>query len=187
MECAIRSVELDGVALSPSQYRVEAGQITLTGSLFVSAKPNVMTVRAAGYKNVYATNSVTQGSSKNLALNKLTTTSEKPLQSSNFAVDGNNNTRWESAFSDLQWITVDLGEVTSIKRVVLNWENAAAKAYSVEVSTDGKTWTTVYSTTNGHEGLENLFINPTEARYVKVNCTKRTTQYGYSLFDLEVY
>ncbi|MZQ86298.1 DUF1533 domain-containing protein [Paenibacillus sp. 5J-6] len=185
---AITTVKLDGVALSHSQYHVEAGKITLDASLFIDAKPYEITVGATGYKKEVVTQVITLGSSYNLALNKPITTSEGPLQSSSFAVDGNKNTRWESQHGiDPQWISVNLGDVTTIKRVVLNWENAAAKTYRVEVSTDGVAWTTLYATTDGHEGVANLLINPTDARYVKVTGTERTTQYGYSLFELEVY
>src|SRR4051794_33516034 len=53
------------------------------------------------------------------------------------AVDGSMTTRWSSAFSDPQWIRIDLGASASINRVVLTWEAAYAKAYQVQVSTDG--------------------------------------------------
>src|SRR5689334_16928074 len=33
------------------------------------------------------------------------------------AVDGNNGTRWSSAFSDPQWLQVDLGETAAISQV----------------------------------------------------------------------
>ena len=38
------------------------------------------------------------------------------------AVDGLDDTRWSSAFSDPQWLAIDLGAPTRISRVVLNWE-----------------------------------------------------------------
>ncbi|HYG38164.1 MAG TPA: discoidin domain-containing protein, partial [Cytophagales bacterium] len=41
------------------------------------------------------------------------------------AVDGNMGTRWESQFSDPQWITVDLGASQAICKVVLDWETAS--------------------------------------------------------------
>ncbi|MDR6550805.1 discoidin domain-containing protein [Paenibacillus qinlingensis] len=184
---AINSVELNGAAVSPSNYRLEAGKITLDASLFIDPKAYQLTIGATGYTNSSVVQTITLGSSYNLALNKPTTTSNEPLKSSNYAVDGDKSTRWESPFSDPQWISVDLGESSTINRIVLDWENAAAKSYRVEVSIDGKTWTTVYATTSGHEGTNNLIINQTEARYVKVTGTERTTQYGYSLFELGVY
>ena len=43
------------------------------------------------------------------------------------ATDGNTGTRWSSAFSDPQWIQVDLGATATISQVVLNWEAAYAR------------------------------------------------------------
>jgi len=42
------------------------------------------------------------------------------------ATDGNTGTRWSSAFSDPQWIQVDLGSSVSVCQVTLNWEAAFA-------------------------------------------------------------
>src|SRR5689334_24711422 len=63
------------------------------------------------------------------------------------ATDGNTGTRWSSAFSDPQWLQVDLGVTASISQVVLNWQAAYAKAFQIQTSTNGSTWTTIYSTT----------------------------------------
>src|SRR3990170_380296 len=38
------------------------------------------------------------------------------------AVDGNNGTRWASAFSAAQWFQVDLGAPTAVSRIAINWE-----------------------------------------------------------------
>ncbi|PWR05592.1 hypothetical protein DKT68_26720 [Micromonospora acroterricola] len=62
------------------------------------------------------------------------------------AVDGDNGTRWGSAFSDPQWLRVDLGATATVSRVVLRWEAAFARAFTVQTSADGTAWTTVYST-----------------------------------------
>ena len=51
---------------------------------------------------------------------------------------------------------VDLGAPTMINRVILDWENAHGKAYSIEVSTDGKSWNSVYSTTQGNGGIDDI-------------------------------
>src|SRR5262245_26002030 len=57
------------------------------------------------------------------------------------AVDGNTGTRWSSAFSDPQWIRVDLGSTQNIGRVVLRWEASYGKAYQIQVSNNDSTWT----------------------------------------------
>jgi hypothetical protein len=102
------------------------------------------------------------------------------------AVDGNTGTRWSSTFSDPQWLQVDLGSSATISKVVLNWEAAYASAYQIQVSADGTSWTTVYSTTTGAGGTETLNVSGT-GRYVRMYGTARHTAYGYSLWEFQVY
>ena len=102
------------------------------------------------------------------------------------AVDGNTSTRWSSAFSDPQWLQVDLGASASITQVVLNWEAAYATAFQIQTSPDGTTWTPVYSTTTGTGGIQTLNVTGT-GRYVRMYGTARGTPYGYSLWEFQVY
>ncbi|GGM05299.1 discoidin domain-containing protein [Dactylosporangium sucinum] len=102
------------------------------------------------------------------------------------AVDGNGATRWGSAYSDPQWISVDLGSTRTINRVKLKWEAAYGRAYQIQTSADGSTWTTVYSTTTGDGGVDDVTVSGS-GRYVRVNGTQRATQWGYSLWELEIY
>ena len=117
----------------------------------------------------------------------VSSTENRPDVAAKNAVDGDDATRWSSAFGDPQWIAVDLGKVTPISHVLLSWESAAASAYSIQVSLDGKTWTDVYQTTNGQGGTEEIKFTPTPAQFVRMYGTKRATQFGYSLFSFEVY
>lgn len=102
------------------------------------------------------------------------------------AVDGDNGTRWSSQFADPQWIQVDLGAPAQLSQVVLRWEAAYAKAYRVELSTDGSNWSTAYTTTASTGGVQTHDITGT-ARYVRVYGTQRATGYGYSLWEFQVY
>jgi hypothetical protein len=102
------------------------------------------------------------------------------------AVDGNPGTRWSSAFSDPQWLQVDLGASHPVSRIVLNWEPAYGKAFQLQTSNDGSTWTTIYSTTTGTGGVQDLTVSGS-GRYVRMNGTQRGTAWGYSLWELQVY
>jgi hypothetical protein len=102
------------------------------------------------------------------------------------AVDGDVATRWSSAFSDPQWIAVDLGAKREIARVRLNWEAAHAVAYKLQVSGDGSSWTTVTDVEDGRGGIEEHEVTAS-ARYLRMYGTKRATPWGYSLRELEVY
>jgi hypothetical protein len=124
----------------------------------------------------------------NLALNRPVTSSstESASLTANLAVDGNAGTRWSSAFSDPQWIRVDLGTTRAITRVVLRWEAAFARSYQIQTSNDGATWSTIRSVTSGAGGVEDLAVTGS-GRFVRMNGTSRATQWGYSLWELEVY
>jgi hypothetical protein len=102
------------------------------------------------------------------------------------AVDGNTGTRWSSAFADPQWLEVDLGSTATVSQVVLQWEAAYATAFQIQTSPDGTNWTTIYSTTTGAGGTQTLNVTGT-GRYVRMYGTKRATQYGYSLWEFQVY
>ncbi|MEU4358037.1 discoidin domain-containing protein [Streptomyces virginiae] len=102
------------------------------------------------------------------------------------AVDGDNGTRWSSQFADPQWIQVDLGAAAQLSQVVLRWETAHARAYRIELSTDGSNWTTAHSTAAGTGGVQTLDITGT-ARHVRVYGTQRATAWGYSLWEFQVY
>src|SRR6266516_2242367 len=104
------------------------------------------------------------------------------------AFDGKSATRWGSKEGvDPQWIRVDLGGKKHITHVNLLWEAAYGKAYQIQTSTDGNTWTSIYSTSTGNGGTDDLTGLSGDGRYVRLNGTKRATAYGYSLFEFKVY
>ncbi len=124
----------------------------------------------------------------NVALNHPATASS--LENATFpasnAVDGNLGTRWSSAFSDPQWLQVDLGSTQSICQVTLNWEAAYAKSFQIQTSPDAATWTTIFSTTTGTGGNQTLSVSGS-GRYIRMYGTVRATPYGYSLWEFQVF
>lgn len=104
------------------------------------------------------------------------------------AVDRDPFSRWASYYwRDDEWIKVDLGSNKSIRRLELSWEDAFAKGYRIDVSTDGTTWRTVWATINGDGRHDTVEFDRTSARYVRLVGTTRGTRYGISLYNLEVY
>ncbi|MEU7908665.1 discoidin domain-containing protein [Actinoplanes sp. NPDC049118] len=102
------------------------------------------------------------------------------------AVDGDAGTRWSSAFSDPQWLQVDLGAASAITRVELNWEAAFARTFRIQTSANGSTWSDATAATAGVAGVQSLAVSAT-ARYVRVYGTERATQYGYSLWEFKIF
>ncbi|MDR0304468.1 MAG: cellulase family glycosylhydrolase [Chitinispirillales bacterium] len=133
----------------------------------------------------------------NLALNKnINASSEESGNVGSFpannANDGSASSRWASVHSDqAQWIKVDLQDSYILNGIRLLWEAAFAVGYKVEVSTDNVAWTTVKDETSGTGGVNNIEVSDILARYVRVTATQRATingqQYGYSLYEFEVY
>jgi hypothetical protein len=119
----------------------------------------------------------------------LGTSASSSVQASSNAIDNNTGSRWESNYSDPQWFQIDLGSSKTISRVRIDWENASAKNYTIQVSPDGTTWTTVSTQLNmptGNHRIDDLTVSGT-GRYVRMNGTARTTIYGYSIFEMDVY
>ncbi len=151
-------------------------RLTVTDNSGATAADEVVvTVNAAAPTLISAGKTVTTSSIENSSL------------VGSAAVDGNTSTRWSSAFSDPQWMYVDLGATYNVSRVKINWETAYGKDYLVQVSSDATSWTTLKtvtgntSTTTDYTGLSGT------GRYVRIYGTARATQWGYSIWELEVY
>ncbi|GAA4608607.1 hypothetical protein BJY16_006927 [Actinoplanes octamycinicus] len=102
------------------------------------------------------------------------------------ACDGDQATRWSSAFQDKQWLRADLKRRWQLTTVTLAWERSYAVSYRVETSVDGKTWQKLYATTKGKGGTVEIPAKGRVARFVRVYGVKRLTRYGYSLLELEI-
>ncbi len=62
------------------------------------------------------------------------------------STDGDPATRWAVSKADRgradSWLAVDLGTPTDVAQVTIDWESSAGRAYVVQTSSDGSTWTT---------------------------------------------
>jgi len=104
------------------------------------------------------------------------------------ATDGDLSTRWSSKFFDPQWIMLDFGQKVNVQQVVIHWETAHGEQYSIETSQNGKKWEEVFYN-DYNQGGENVITldEPIPARYLRLTGITRATQWGYSVYELEVY
>ncbi len=100
--------------------------------------------------------------------------------------DGSLTTRWSSVYTDVEWIRIDLQAVYDLTGARIFWEAAAAKNFKIQVSADDAAWTTVYTTVNGDGGTDG-FIFASAARYIRMYAGDRLTDYGYSIYEFEVF
>ncbi|MEM9521332.1 MAG: discoidin domain-containing protein [Actinomycetota bacterium] len=128
---------------------------------------------------------------ENLALNKPAQASS--IQDDNAAAfgptranDGDDTTQWGSAFDDGEWLQIDLGRRARIDEIVLEWDTAFAKFYTIEVSDDGESWSEVYRTTDGLGDLDEFRINAT-GRHLRLEARERGTTDNFALLEFEAY
>ena len=113
------------------------------------------------------------------------------------AVDDDSSTRWGTNYLtdpklDSAWLFVDLGSVCTIDSVFINWEHSGAKEYFIQVanvaSDNDAGWTDVAHIINGMAWEKRpIKLTPVDARFVRVRCIKKISDFGYSIFELEVY
>jgi hyaluronoglucosaminidase len=102
--------------------------------------------------------------------------------------DGADGTRWSSPPGDRAWVEVELARPARVGEVRLHWQDAYARAYDVEVSADGRNWTTAARVREGRGGREQVRMDaPADTGFVRVRGVERATRFGYSLWSLEVY
>jgi hypothetical protein len=190
-------VELNGQNISgpisvpvTGSFQTYATTVNITTPALTTGQKTLRIVMDASSFNINYLNFALNGSSSNIALNKTAVASS--VEATGFeaskAVDGNaTTTRWSSAFSDPQWIYVDLGAEYAINRVKITWEAAYATAYQIQVSSTTSGWTTMRSVTGNTSLVNDQTGLSGTGRYVRINGTARATVYGYSIFELEVY
>ena len=114
-----------------------------------------------------------------------------------FLTDGNLERGYQTAcvssnknnpYEDPQTWSMDLGRSCEIDKVVLYWENAAAKKYKIYVSENKTDWMEVASEEAGEKGRFKYDFAPTNARYVKIELEERTMEiYGYCMYEWQIF
>ncbi len=122
--------------------------------------------------------------------------------------DGDMSSRWGSNHTDDEWIILDLGADCYISRAAVTWEAAYASLYSIDIAPDGcqterltmniagqsmarnvpvdAAWTSQTTCSAQGAGTVETQLGIT-GRYVRVHGLKRGSQYGYSIYELELF
>ncbi|MET7526683.1 beta-N-acetylglucosaminidase domain-containing protein [Streptomyces sp900116325] len=103
------------------------------------------------------------------------------------ASDGDPTTRWSSPAEDGAWWQAELAEPARIGQVVLQWQDAYASRYRIQVSADGRTWRTAATVRDGKGGRESVRMDAKDTRFLRIQGDGRATEYGYSLWSVEAY
>jgi hypothetical protein len=194
------SIELTETIPAGSMKLVCANTDNSGSNWWVAGDPGIYTIEAVVDQDNTINEAVETNNSKtmllevfnkppeNISLNKnvIVSSIEGPGLEGSKAVDGNLSSRWSSQFSDPQFIYIDLGEIKHIDQIDLIWEAAYGKEYKIDISNDAESWTTIEHILNSDGGIDRI-LTSADSRYVRMYGIQRGTQYGYSLYEFEVY
>jgi hypothetical protein len=126
----------------------------------------------------------------NLPISGVTASASESANPASNAIDNNFGTRWANPALG-SWIRADLGSIQNICSVDIAWYNGNARQYHfvIDTSTDGTTFTNVFSGDSSGTTLnsEKYVIPATDARYVRVTVNGNTQNSAASIYELDIF
>jgi len=106
----------------------------------------------------------------------------------NALVDGNPITKWSSAYTEPQQLALDIGKVTSLKKMRVLWAKDAAKDYDIYTSRDGIVWKKIWEKRGARKGprTDTIRLWNNKTRFIGLDLIKRTSQKGFSISEIEI-
>lgn len=129
------------------------------------------------------------GVSQSLATGKTVTVSSTEA-GENIAAnvnDRNLTTRWASGYTDDEWLSIDLESRFALDSIRITWETAMATAYEIQSSSDGINWATIHSVSGNTQLVNFIPFNGQELVQLRILGLQRATEFGYSIYEIEVY
>ena len=107
-------------------------------------------------------------------------------------VDNNTSSSWQASSTKDEYVIIDLGDVYLIDGLSIIWEVANAKDYDVKISKENSGWDSIKPVYQFKDGLsgnrtDELRFNTAEGRYIKLELKTGTTQWGFRIYELDVY
>ncbi|MCR5738167.1 MAG: S8 family serine peptidase [Eubacterium sp.] len=186
-EIEIYGKDINGVIETTTEENTTAAPTT-TEAPTTTAAP--ATTSASETTTVQGTEQQTQMSEvMNLAIGATATASS--IENDNYAagnaIDGSMGTRWSSAFSDGESITIDLGTICNVGSVGIYWEAAYSSNYTLSWSQDGVTWSQAVDREIDFytDFTSDMFFNR-PVRYIRLTSLHRATPYGTSIYEIQI-
>ena len=198
--------KITGVTITPAEVTMPVGDLqefevsavnqfgfaaeTCRYTYFAEAEGNFTQTYSCLGGEATATIHVQPYASMNLALNKpvIASSYENAGTTPQGVNDGKMDTRWGSAHKDNEWVEIDLGACYLLENVRLVWETAYATSYDLMLSGDAVDYETVYAATGAKGGTQTITLpEGSKGQYLRLLCKTRSTGYGSSLYEIEVY
>lgn len=91
-----------------------------------------------------------------------------------------------TASQDGSQFDISLPDNMTLGGIILRWGENYPKAYSLEVSSDGKDWKEVFKTDKGNGGQDRIYFKSASVREIKVNCVKEAEGNAFVLKGFEL-
>ena len=104
------------------------------------------------------------------------------------STEGNTITNWSTlGKSERETLTIDFQRQREMGGLVIDWnKDDFATHYDVEISDDGKDWTTAYTVTNGNGGRDYIYLPETDARFLRLNLKNSSRDRGFGLDKIDI-
>ncbi|HSW05858.1 discoidin domain-containing protein, partial [Aquabacterium sp.] len=117
---------------------------------------------------------------------RLSASSAEAGHAAAMAMDGQPDSSWRSDARRPQTLIVDFGRVREFGGLVLHWRaGAQATRYDLQLSDDGRRWTTVRRVTDGQRSVQPLLLTESEARFLRLRLAHGAGP-RYALAEIEV-
>ncbi|MEP7325304.1 MAG: discoidin domain-containing protein [Gemmatimonadota bacterium] len=105
------------------------------------------------------------------------------------AIDTDTSTAWRASSNGESWLTLDFQQPREFSGLTVQWEaRRYSTRYQVELSDDGRRWTTAYLTQGGNGGSDNLYLPESESRYLRLHFIRSAGNgQGYGIRSLTVH
>ncbi|HEY8241338.1 MAG TPA: discoidin domain-containing protein, partial [Kiritimatiellia bacterium] len=107
-------------------------------------------------------------------------------ENSGAVIDGDRATAWRAKGDGEQAVTLTLPKPMDIGGLELTWGDDYAADYAVQVSPDGKTWTTMREMTDANGATDYIFFPARKAAAIRIECRKSSAGKGYVLAQIEL-
>ena len=82
---------------------------------------------------------------------------------------------------------MDMQDAYLVTDIEIDWETASAADYEVQISPNGEIWNTLQSVSDKTGKRTDKFRVSGMGRYLRIYCTRRSTVWGYSIFELRAF
>jgi hypothetical protein len=95
-------------------------------------------------------------------------------------------TNWRGT-KETEWLSINFNYLKEIGGLLIDWEkDDYATMYDVQLSDDGKDWTTAYSVTNGNGGRDYIYLPEKDVRALRINIRSTNSGQAPGIVRLEV-